>query len=180
MSAIRLVAVKPTLIAAVTRKAVPSDISRVLLAGLDLVWAAIRSHGLRHGHNVAVYRRPGCGGIEMLCGVEVAARFDDIGDVACRETPGGWAVTATHIGPYGRLGEAYDAIAAWARLHGHALAGTNWEVYGDWADDPAELETEVYMLTASQEGASGKWPEPGMSPGRDITGGMPCCSSCPT
>jgi hypothetical protein len=22
----------------------------------------------------------------------------------------------------------------------------NWEVYGDWSDDPAKLETEVYML----------------------------------
>jgi hypothetical protein len=29
---------------------------------------------------------------------------------------------------------------------GRALAGPRWEVYGDWRDDPAELETEVYYL----------------------------------
>jgi len=29
---------------------------------------------------------------------------------------------------------------------GRQLAGPRFEVYGDWRDDPAQLETEVYYL----------------------------------
>ncbi len=32
------------------------------------------------------------------------------------------------------------------RRRGLELAGPRWEIYGDWREDPADLETEVYYL----------------------------------
>jgi hypothetical protein len=31
---------------------------------------------------------------------------------------------------------------------GRAQAGVNWEVYGDWDDDPAKRRTDVHALLA--------------------------------
>jgi effector-binding domain-containing protein len=147
MSAIRLVTVQPGPIAVVRCRTTFAEVPRVFRATLDVVWAAVRSEQIsKHGHNVAVYRRLGGDAVDFACGVQVAARFDGAGEVACSETPGGEAVRATHVGPYEKLGETYDAIVAWALGHGRRLAGVNWEIYGDWNDDPAKLETEVYML----------------------------------
>ena len=52
----------------------------------------------------------------------------------------------THVGDYGRLGEANAAILEWCRANGRKHAGPSWEVYGHWNDDPAKLRTEVYYL----------------------------------
>ena len=51
-----------------------------------------------------------------------------------------------HRGGYDRLRDAHDAINAWCAANGHELAGPRWEIYGDWHEDPAQLETEVYWL----------------------------------
>ena len=37
------------------------------------VWKHIRAHGLKFGHNVAIYRAPAKDDIEIECGVQVAA-----------------------------------------------------------------------------------------------------------
>ena len=42
--------------------------------------------------------------------------------------------------------ETYDAIAIWVSRAGRRLARVNWEIYGDPTDDPAKLETKIYML----------------------------------
>jgi effector-binding domain-containing protein len=60
--------------------------------------------------------------------------------------PAGQAATTVHRGPYDRLGDAHRAIRTWCAKNGHDLAGPRWEVYGDWRDDPADLETEVFYL----------------------------------
>jgi effector-binding domain-containing protein len=144
--AVQLKVVAPVLIAAVRRQTTFAEVPRVLIAGLDVVWAAVRSNSMQHGHNVAVYRPLGGEAVDLVCGVQVAARFDDEGEVSCSETPAGNVATATHVGPYDRLGDAYDTVVAWTRQNGLRLAGVNWEVYGDWHEDPAKLETDVYML----------------------------------
>ena len=38
------------------------------------------------------------------------------------------------------------AVREWCAEQGHTLAGPNWEVYGDWTDNPAELRTDVFYL----------------------------------
>ena len=39
-----------------------------------------------------------------------------------------------------------DAIHAWRAANNRAFAGKSWEIYGDWSDDPAKLETTIVYL----------------------------------
>ena len=147
VSVVSFVTVEPRLIAAVRRQARFAEIPRVLIAGLDRVWPVIRAMPSRKaGRNVAVYRPLGSDEVEILAGVEIDGRFDDVGEVSCLETPGGQAATATHVGPYDKMGATYDAIGIEVAGKGRRLAGRNFEVYGHWTDDPTKLETEIYML----------------------------------
>ena len=145
---VRLETVEPMVIAAVHRQTTFPQISGVFLAGLDLVWALVRNRSLQFGHNVGVYRKLGGQDVALTCGVQVAAPFQDEGQVVCTQTPGGDWATAVHVGDYARMGATYDAIAAWAIQNGYRLAGTNMEVYGDWDSDPAKVETKLHMLIA--------------------------------
>jgi effector-binding domain-containing protein len=145
-TAVRLETIEPLLIAAVHRQTTFPQVPRVLLSGLDVVWAFIRSKQLQHGHNVALYRKLGGQAVELTCGVQVAARFSDEGEIVCTKTPSGDWATSTHVGPYDRMGVTYDTIGTWAAQSGYRLAGTNLEVYGDWHNDPAQLETKLHML----------------------------------
>ena len=79
-------------------------------------------------------------------GVQVTRSFGGEGEVVCTETPAGEAATTTHVGGYDKLGGAHDAIHAWAAANGRDFAGYSWEIYGDWNDDPSQLETEVVYL----------------------------------
>lgn len=146
MTDIRLVTVSPEPFAAVRRRTTFAEVPRVLLAGLDEVWKVIRERGMTPGHNVAVYRHVGEGSVDLTCGVQVATSFADVGEVFSAETPGGAAVTATHVGPYVKLRDTYDELATWAQANGRRLAKVNWEVYGDGSEDPAKAETQVFML----------------------------------
>lgn len=147
-TAVRLETVAPMQIAAVHRRTTFPQVSGVFLSGLDVVWAFIRSRSLAFGHNVGVYRKLGGQDVDLTCGVQVAAAFNGEGEVVCTHTLAGDWATATHVGDYGRMGATYDAIAAWARQNGYRLAGTNMEVYGDWHNDPAKVETKLHMLIA--------------------------------
>lgn len=79
-------------------------------------------------------------------GVEVMREFAESGQVRPVRTPSGEAAVARHVGSYDGLAEAHSAIHEWASESGRALAGTSWEIYGDWNDDPAKLETLVMYL----------------------------------
>jgi effector-binding domain-containing protein len=54
--------------------------------------------------------------------------------------------TTFHIGDYGGLGAAHEAVRDWCARTGRELAGPSWEVYGHWSDDPAKRRTDVFWL----------------------------------
>jgi effector-binding domain-containing protein len=111
---------------------------------LDEVYAFLRGSDVRQeGHNVMLYLDD-VPHVEV--GVEVSGRFVGSGRVVSSMLPAGLVAHTVHRGPYDRLGEADAAVVAWCAGHGLALAGPRWEVYGDWAPDPADLETEVCDL----------------------------------
>ncbi len=153
MPDVQILPVAPRLFAAVRRTLSRSDIPRELIAGLDAVWPFVRGRGLVAGHNVALYRELGDGRVEMDCGVEVEGTFEPAADIFASATPAGTAAHATHGGPYERLGETYDAIVAWARANRARPVGRAWEIYGDWVEDPARLETDVFVLLAEDVAA---------------------------
>ena len=139
----------PRTIAAVHARVPTRDVPRVFSRYLDQVYAAAHSGSLQlDGQNVFVYRdvhdRPDQADVSF--GVGIKAPFEPIGDVQPTIVPGGPVATTTHQGSYAQLGAAHSAVIEWCRTHGHALAGSRWEVYGHWVQDESQLRTDVYYL----------------------------------
>ncbi|HTS37933.1 MAG TPA: GyrI-like domain-containing protein [Candidatus Solibacter sp.] len=142
----------PRLLAAVRQQVRMGQVASAWKPALDQVWAFLKQHpGLRtDGHNVFLYHHPASRQDPMNVdfGVEVTRPFERAGEVLSTETPAGRVVTAPHIGPYQRMGETHQAIHAWAATNKCTFAGKSWEIYGDWTDNPSELETRIeYLLS---------------------------------
>ena len=137
-------------LAAVRRRVRIAEVGRTWKPALDLVWEFLRHHeGLRtDGHNCFLYHHPAPGEAEMVVdfGVQVIRPFEDAGEVIYTETPAGEVAVTTHIGSYGKLAAAHEAINSWRAVTGRTFGACSWEIYGDWTDNEAELETQVVYL----------------------------------
>jgi effector-binding domain-containing protein len=141
---LRTVAASPT--AVVAESTTWEEFPRVWGTLLDEVYEFVRAGGTNQtGHNVMLYRSdlP-----DVEVGVQVEGPFAPSGRVVPSELPGGRVATAVHRGSYHELGATHAAVRTWCAAHDVALTSTRWEIYGDWRDDPAELETEVNYLLA--------------------------------
>lgn len=139
-------------LAAVRRRVHIGEIASAWRPALDKVWDFLRRNpGLRtDGHNIFLYHHPDKpqSPMDIDFGVEVTRAFSPSGELALVETPAGKVVTALHIGAYDQLARTHDAIHAWAARNRMSFAGKSWEIYGDWTDDTAKLETRVeYLLS---------------------------------
>jgi GyrI-like small molecule binding protein len=74
------------------------------------------------------------------------------GEIRRTATPSGEVATVAHYGEYSEMAGAYAALERWCRDNGRRPAGVNWEVYGDWDDDPARRRTDVYFLLEALAG----------------------------
>lgn len=109
---------------------------------LDEVYTAAAAGAIQQqGHNVMVYL-DNVPHVEV--GIQVVGSFDPVGRVVPSALPAGPAAMTVHRGPYNRLDDAHSAVRQWCAAEGLHLTGIRWEVYGDWAEDPAQLETEVW------------------------------------
>jgi effector-binding domain-containing protein len=90
-------------------------------------------------------------GVPIEVGVQVVTPFERMGRVMCAAIPGGTVATVVHMGLYQKLSEAHTAVRRWCTEHGYPLAGPNWEIYGDWTDNPDELRTDVFYLLQESE-----------------------------
>lgn len=145
MQRIVLVNVQPRPLAAVRVTTTLSKWPNQFMNELNKVYEAVRAGKIRQtGQNVMVYRPRSDGRVDIECGVEVDARFETAGEVEYCETPGGPALTTTHIGPYHKLRSSHQAVIEWGRNNGRQLSGVCWEVYGDWEEDPAKLRTDIF------------------------------------
>jgi effector-binding domain-containing protein len=133
---------RPTLV--IKSQARQEELSRVVPAACGEVWKFIKASGIKGaGRHVAVYLD---GSINLEVGVELEQSQTGSNRVQSSMTPAGLVATTHHMGPYSGLGQAHRAICQWCAEHGHALAGPNWEIYGHWNDDPAQLRTDVFYL----------------------------------
>lgn len=89
---------------------------------------------------------PATGKVTVAAGFVVPAAIEAAGDVVPDELPAGEVATTTHVGPYAKVSEAYDAIAASAALHGRELDETTmWEEYWSPPGTPDEqVKTVVF------------------------------------
>ena len=142
---------RPELVAA-TRATIPlGDIPRTWKPALDRVWAFLKTRrDLDPGHNLFLYHHPAHRheAMDIDFGVQVARPFKPQGDVRCITTPAGEVAKTVHVGPYDRLADAHDAIHAWCPANNRKIAQASWKTYGDWTEDPAQLETTIRYLLA--------------------------------
>lgn len=146
--------VQPMPLAAVRRRIAIDCLGSIWGPASEQVWAFLRANAevrAPNGHNVFLYHHPEQRDLPMDVdfGVQANGAFEASGEVRYVETPGGEVAHAIHAGEYARLHESHDAITAWARAEGRAFAGQSWEVYGDWSDDVAKLETSIFYLLQS-------------------------------
>lgn len=142
--------VSSSTLAAVRRHVALGGIATAWRPALDKVWEFLRTQpDLRgDGHNVFLYHHPERRDLPMDVdfGVEVTRTFEPAGEVYATETPAGTVAVAVHVGPYDRIKETHDAIHAWCEANNQVFVGKSWEIYGDWSDDPAKLETTIMYL----------------------------------
>jgi effector-binding domain-containing protein len=101
---------------------------------------------IQSGQNVFVFKDGAQDGVTVEVGVEVSDRFEDVEAVVCSSTPAVAVASTLHSGPYSDLAGAHEAVIRWCQEHGRLRANVWWEVYGDWHEDPARLETGVFYL----------------------------------
>src|SRR6266513_3347816 len=143
--AIRVEDALPRQLAAMRGATSRAELPRTILKLLDTVWPVLRGQNVKTGHNVVLY----FGGLAHIeAGVVELGDFVDVGDVHHSQTPAGPAVTTAHWGEYSEMSGAYAALQQWCVASGRQQTGTSWEVYGDGADDPHELLTDIYLLLA--------------------------------
>jgi len=136
----------PSIPAAVIRRRVsPSELSRVVPEFCGRVWNVLRAQQAQGGRNLAIYWDKD---IHLEAGVEMVAPFSEQDEVVRSATPSGAVASITHLGPYGTLGVAHDAIHAWCKANGQRILGPRWEIYGHWQDawnaDPSQIRTDVF------------------------------------
>lgn len=82
-------------------------------------------------------------------GIPVARPLPGAGEVAPSTLPSGEALTAVHIGPYDKLGDAWGALDAWANEHHIERGNHMWEVYltdPEQVPDPAHWQTKLVVM----------------------------------
>ena len=156
---VRVLQVAPGPLAVVRGVANLNNLSSRIRALFDQVYGLLAKGAVRQdGQNVIVYLDvPGKNllaspeGCPIEVGVQVAAPFTNGAGLMSSATPGGMAVTAVHMGPYDQIKMAHHAIHQWSADHHYTLAGPNWEIYGDWNDQPDQLRTDVFYLLKDLE-----------------------------
>jgi len=145
--------VRPRILAAVRKRVAMDRIAQEFKPALDKVWAFLgQNPGLRRdGHNVFLYHHEAPSIMPIDFGVEVVSIFvgspPDTGEVACVTTPRGEAAQVVHRGAYSQMRGAHEALHQWCAANKRRIGMHSLEIYGDWSDDPAKLETTIqYML----------------------------------
>jgi effector-binding domain-containing protein len=100
------------------------------------------------GHGFTLWRPMGDGRLDLEPGIVVSRVFEPIGEVVPSALPAGRTVHFLLVGSYEGLPGAWQTLFAWSAKEGHKLADINWQIYGDWNDDPARLETSLHALLA--------------------------------
>jgi effector-binding domain-containing protein len=145
----------PTRTLAVSRFHVDdSDIDEMgprISAAFEAVMAQLEQGGVTPtGPAVASYERAG-DGFDVAAGFPVDEPFEPAGAVTRLAVGGREVAHTTHLGPYDRLPDAYEALRSDVEAGGRALVddAPMWEEYWSTPDSPPEdTRTEVFWPVA--------------------------------
>lgn len=102
------------------------------------------------GPPYSAYYNSNMNDLDTEIGMPVNRALPGRDDLLPGEIPAGPQAYTIHIGPYSKIGPAYDALDEWCKEAGHTATGVAYEVY---IDDPqevpaAERRTELIFLLA--------------------------------
>jgi effector-binding domain-containing protein len=92
-----------------------------------------------------MYRVIGDEEFEVEAGFPVSAVVEGDEHVHGSSLPAGPAAITWHIGPYDKIGEAYEALSTWITENGGVPDGPGWEIYfsDPGTSAPADYRTQV-------------------------------------
>jgi effector-binding domain-containing protein len=142
---VRVISAVPAL---VVRTRVTRDQIRDALAdALTAAWIHAEANGVTpSGPPFTRYTSLEDGTVSLEAGVQLSRAVPGGHGIIATELPGGEVATTIHMGPYGRLWAAYEALTYWMENAGRKAAGEPWEYYlTDPRDEPdsSKWRTEV-------------------------------------
>jgi effector-binding domain-containing protein len=96
------------------------------------------------------YRPTDDGGFDVTVGFPCSGVVETTGRVEPDGLPGGRVARTLHVGAYGDVGAAYEALTSWLTDEGCVTAGEAWESYLDGPEVP-EPRTEVFIPCAGAQ-----------------------------
>jgi effector-binding domain-containing protein len=122
------------------------------------VMTALQRQGLQPaGPPFGRYRPTEDGGWDITAGFPVGDTVAAEGRVEALTLPGGPVARTLHVGDYGSLAMAYEAVSAWLGDHGWTAAGEPWECY---LDEPEVVppRTEIWFPCRQESNAGTQHP----------------------
>jgi effector-binding domain-containing protein len=133
----------------VVRTSTPVEkLSEVMGSSYGEIMQVMGSSGAQPaGAPFAMYHNMDMSNLDVEIGFPVAAAVPGSGRVKAGKLPGGRAAVTLHVGPYGKIGEAYDRLTAFVKEKGLNPESFCYEFYlNDPAETPPEqLQTEIYF-----------------------------------
>lgn len=129
----------------------PTKVGEAMGAAYGRLSGFLAQHGIAPtGQPISVYYGYDPNTMTFRAGMPVSA--DDAGkaegDIKADVLPSGEVFHFTHVGPYAKLRDTYQAVEDQVKATGKGLGTPTWEVY---VDDPAEtpeekLRTDIYSV----------------------------------
>lgn len=142
--------VEPQPIVAIRATTTPSELGGQFATWLPAVKRFVEERGLRvAGPSVARYHdfREDFADVEAGYTVEDPGKpVESDGAISLSELPGGTVAVTWHVGPYGTISKAFDALHEWIHEQGKEEGSGPWEIYwtgpGD-EPDSSKWRTEI-------------------------------------
>ena len=99
------------------------------------------------GPPFAIYYNMDMTNLDVAIGFPVASEVEGNGRVEVGKIPGGKAAVEMHLGPYDKIGDAYERLSAFVKDEGLEIDTCTYEFYlNDPGETPPEqLQTEIYF-----------------------------------
>jgi effector-binding domain-containing protein len=123
-------------------------LSEVMGASYGVIMQVMQFSGAQPaGPPFAMYHNMDMSNLDVEIGFPVAEATQGSGRVKAGKLPGGRAAVTLHVGPYEKIGEAYNRLTAYVTKQGLNPESFCYEFYlNDPAETPPEqLKTEIYF-----------------------------------
>jgi effector-binding domain-containing protein len=90
--------------------------------------------------------------LDMEIGFPVTGQIPGEGEIQANEIPGGKLLTCLHVGPYDKVGAAYEAMQQWLEVNAREAIGVAYEFYlnDPMATAPEALQTQIIFPLKAQ------------------------------